>query len=355
MTDSDHSAALREQLLEAREQKRALCVHGATTKSFYGRRPGGIPFDVSGHHGIVSYQPTELVVTARAGTTVVELQQALAAQGQMLGFEPPDFDGRATIGGTIACGFSGPRRPFTGAARDFVLGVRVLTGRGEILSFGGQVMKNVAGYDLSRLMCGALGTLGVILDMSLRVLPLPVVERTLRVPMGYTDAILFMNRCAAQPHPLSGACCDGESVYLRLSGASAAIDASCRTLGGEVVDEGGDWWRGLRETQHDFFDPSQPLWRLSVVSSTPPISPLPGRWLVDWGGALRWLQGNGDADRIRSAAAAAGGSAMLFRGGDRDGEVFEPLSAVAARLHSRLKQALDPDGILNHGRMYPQL
>jgi glycolate oxidase FAD binding subunit len=272
----------------------------------------------------------------------------------MLPFEPPRFGPGATIGGTIACGLSGPARPYAGAARDLVLGARVLTGRGEVLRFGGEVMKNVAGYDVSRLMTGAFGTLGVLLDLSLKVLPIPAVTRTRVRTCGQAEAIELMNRWAAKPLPVTATCWDGDRLWIRLAGAEQGVLAAAASIGGEPVEEGDAdalWALKVREQQHGFFSGDLPLWRLSVPSAAPPLD-LPGKQLIEWGGAQRWLRSGADPDAIRAQTAAAGGHATLFRGGDRTGEVFHPLPAPVMALHRSLKAAFDPSGILNPGRMY---
>jgi len=349
--DQDKIELLVAAVRRARDAKQPLRIVGGGSKSFLGREPTGEPLECAGHAGLVGYDPTELVVTARGGTRLAELQAALAAEGQMLPFEPPAFGATATIGGTVACGLSGPCRPYAGAARDYVLGTRVLSGNGEVLRFGGEVMKNVAGYDVSRLMCGAFGTLGVLLDVSLKVLPRPAAELSLRFDLAPAAAIEAMNRWAARPLPLSGAAHDGAVLLLRLSGAEAAIAAARASLGGEELADGQRWWHELREHRLPFFAGDTPLWRLSVKSTAAPMD-LPGDWLIDWGGAQRWLRTPASAEQVRQAARAAGGHATLFRGGDRSGEVYTPLPAAVASLHRRLKSAFDPAGILNPGRLY---
>jgi len=337
-----------------------LC--GGGSKAFYGRRPIGTQLALAGHRGVVNYEPKELVLTARAGTPLVELEALLAEQGQMLAFEPPHFgadagsqsSAQATLGGAIACGLSGPRRPYAGSARDFVLGMRIINGHGELLHFGGEVMKNVAGYDVSRAMTGALGTLGVILEVSLKVLPRLEQELTLVQERDPDDAIRSMNQWAGSPLPLSAACYDGRKLYVRLSGTPKAVDAACGRIGGDRVADGDHYWWTLREHRHALFDNGRPLWRLSLPSQAPMLA-LPGSQLIDWGGAQRWLAGDaGDAgdEVIRDAAARAGGHATLFRGGDRDGEVFHPLPQALVALHRKLKHAFDPQGIFNPGRLY---
>ncbi len=337
---------------EAANHQTPLRIRGGGTKDFYGGPLRGGTLDTAAYRGVIEYEPTELVLTARAGTPLAEIDEALREKGQMLAFEPPHFGTTATLGGCVAAGLSGPRRAYTGAVRDLVLGVRMLDGKGSDLRFGGRVMKNVAGYDLSRLMAGSLGTFGVILEVSLKTLPLPAAEFTLRREQTSAEAIALMNEWAGKPLPLSATCHIDNQLYVRLSGAVAAVRAAREKLGGEEVADGTAFWRGLREQQLDFFRQSQPLWRLSLKSTTPPLN-LPGRQLLEWGGALRWLKSDADAETVRKAAAHGGGHAMLFRGGDKTSGVFHPLPPVLMRLHQRLKQSFDPAGILNPGRMYP--
>ncbi|MDN5863025.1 MAG: glycolate oxidase subunit GlcE, partial [Salinisphaera sp.] len=266
--------------------------------------------------------------------------------------EPPHFGAQATLGGTIAAGLSGPRRPYSGAARDFVLGTRILNGRGESLHFGGQVMKNVAGYDLSRLMVGAMGTLGVLLEVSLKVLPRPALEATLVQEIDQAQAIRRMNELAGRPLPLSAAYWEEDRLYLRLSGAGSAVAAAQAKIGGEALDS-TNLWQQLRELQTDFLAHATTLWRISLPPATPPLD-LPGAAAIDWGGAQRWLAGEADPRIIRAAAESAGGHATLFRGNGQAPRIH-PLPDALMGIHRRLKQALDPAGILNPGRLYPDL
>jgi glycolate oxidase FAD binding subunit len=341
---------------EAAKQKRPLCIRGGGTKDFYGGPVHGYKLNTVDYRGIVAYEPTELVITARAGTPLAEIEAALREKGQMLAFEPPHFGPGATLGGCIATGLSGPRRAYAGAARDFVLGVRILDGKGAELKFGGQVMKNVAGYDVSRLMAGSLGTLGVLLEVSLKVLPLPVSETTLLLKCGEAEAISLMNKWAAQPLPITATAYRGGDLGVRLSGARVAVDAAAGKIGGAPVAsaQAERFWTGIREHTDPFFAPSGPLWRLSVKSTTPPLD-IPGQQLIEWGGALRWLKSYADAKSIRDAAARSGGHATLFRGGDKSAGVFQPLPPALMKLHRNLKQAFDPAGVLNPGRLYPDL
>jgi glycolate oxidase FAD binding subunit len=354
MMDADASIDLQERIQAAWRTGTPLAIRAGNSKAFYGREAAGETLEVSGHSGITHYEPTELVITARAGTPLRLLEQTLEERGQMLAFEPPHLGDSATLGGTIACNLSGPRRASAGAARDFMLGCRLINGRAEILSFGGEVMKNVAGYDVSRLMCGALGTLGVLLEVSLKVLPQPEAETTLSLQVNGRQALARLHDWAQQPLPVSASCHDGSNLYVRLSGAQGAVSAARKLIGGDEAADGARFWHRLREQQSGFFATQLPLWRLSLASDTAPL-PLDGKWLYEWGGALRWLVSAAAPAAIRAAAEAAGGHAVLFRGGERAGTVFHPLPDGLMAIHKRLKQAFDPGGIFNPGRMYPDL
>jgi glycolate oxidase FAD binding subunit len=347
---------LQHQVQQARLHKTPLVITGGGSKAFYGNPCEGEPIAVAGYSGVVEYEPKELVVTVKAGTPLKDLQQTLAEQGQMLPFEPPGFEDSATIGGTLACGFSGPRRPFAGSARDFVLGCKVLTGKGEVIEFGGRVIKNVAGYDVSRLMVGAMGTLGVILEVSLKVLPVPEREITLAMPAHINEALDIMNARAGQPLPLSGAVYDGEAVVLRLSSTEQGIKEARKKITGDVLQQGPEFWQEINEQQHFFFGDEMPLWRLSLAPATLHLG-IPGSWLFDWGGGLRWLKTDLAPHDVRDAVEAEGGHATLFRNKEYWLEqepfcVFHPLSPPLMQIHRKLKAAFDPDKILNRHRMY---
>jgi len=340
---------------DAAEAGKALRIRGGGSKDFYGGAPAGETLDTTGYRGIVSYEPTELVVTAKAGTPLAGLEAALKEKGQCLPFEPPHFGEAATLGGMVAAGLSGPRRAAVGAVRDYVLGVQMIDGKGELLAFGGQVMKNVAGYDVPRLMAGSLGTLGLLTEVSLKVLPLPMAGMTLRFALGETDAVKKLNEWGGKPLPIAASVWHEGALTVRLAGAFAAVRAARQTLGGEEVADAGAFWQSIREQTHPYFAGSAPLWRLAVASTTPPLC-CTGPILIEWGGALRWLRGDLDAEALREAAAAAGGHATLFRGDaalKAEAGVFAPLSPALARIHRRLKQAFDPAGVFNRGRMYP--
>ena len=333
-----------------------LRIRGGGSKDFFGGPLAGTPLDVSGYCGIIDYDPSELVLTARAGTPLADIEATLQAQGQMLAFEPPHFGAPATFGGCIAAGLSGPRRACAGAVRDFVLGVRLLDGRGDDLHFGGRVMKNVAGFDVSRLLAGSLGTLGVLLEVSVKVLPLPVAEATLHFEHTAADALALLNTWGGQPLPLSASTWQDGMLTVRLSGARAAVNAAVAQLGGARVEDAAaaTYWQDIREQRTAFFATALPLWRLSVKSTTPPLN-LPGRQLIEWGGSLRWLASDADAQTVRAAARYGGGHATLFRGGEKNAGAFHPLPAALMALHRNLKRSFDPAGIFNRGRLYPDL
>ena len=338
-----------DQIRHAAARRVPLRLRGGGSKDFYGNTPRGEILDTRAYTGIVSYEPTELVLTARCGTPLVEIEDTLSQSGQCLPFEPPHFGPGATLGGCVAAGLSGPRRAAAGALRDFVLGVKLVDGRGRALGFGGQVMKNVAGYDVSRLAAGSLGTLGLIAEVSLKVLPLPAHELSLELEMGEAAAIEAMNRWGGEPLPISATAWHGARLHVRLSGAEPAVRAAAQRIGGERRDSTG-LWQALREHTFAFFTGAEPLWRLAVPSTAAPLG-LSGETLIEWGGGLRWSRGRNPRD----AAAACGGHATLFRSQGERKEAFAPLDPVAMGLHRRLKATFDPAGILNPGRMYAEL
>jgi glycolate oxidase FAD binding subunit len=343
---------LRARILEAADSGSALRLRGAGTKDFYGEQLQGTVLELSGYRGIVHYEPSELVLTARCGTPLSQVEAALAAQGQFLAFEPPRFGADPSLGGAIAAGLSGPGRSYFGAARDFVLGAHLLNAQGETLRFGGEVMKNVAGFDVARLLCGSLGILGVITQVSLKVLPLPRCEVTLRLECPAAQALQQFNRLAGQPLPLTAAAWHEGAAWLRLAGAVPAVDAACARIGGERADAplARTFWSSLRDLTLPFFA-HEPLWRVSLPSTAPELA-LPGPVLIDWGGALRWYAGLPATAAVRAQASAAGGTAALFRGAAPAGTPrFHPLPAANLALHRRLKERFDPKGIFNRERL----
>lgn len=342
--------SLIERVRQAVNANAPLAIHGGRSKAFYGGPIRGDALDLRPYTGIIDYEPKELVLTVRAGTPLAEIDAAMAAENQMLPFEPPYFAAGATIGGAVATGLSGPRRPYAGAVRDFVLGARIINGKGEDLRFGGRVIKNVAGYDVSRLMTGAMGTLGVLLDLSFKVLPKPADEITLRYEMDEATAILRFNEWAGKPLPISATSWLDGVAMVRFSGAVAGVRAAREKLGGELVTDAAPFWRDLRDQRAAFFDPVEPLWRLSVPSTTRPLALGLAQW-IEWGGALRWVRGTTDAHSLRTTIASVGGHVTLFRHGDKSAGVFHPLPPVLAKIHRNLKAAFDPEDILNRGRM----
>ncbi len=346
-----------------------LCIRGGGTKDFYGEPPRGEVLDTRPLAGITSYEPSELVVTVRAGTPLAELEAALADKGQCLPFEPPHFGEGATVGGMVAAGISGPARATAGSVRDYVLGLSMLNGRAEALTFGGQVMKNVAGYDVSRLMAGALGTLGLITEVSLKVLPTAPAEATLKFALDEASAIRHLNTWAGDPLPLNASSWVNDAgrptLYLRLRGAVAAVDAAIRRLLAEVPGERVDSpetsadWTAARDLRlpwcTDGYARGQDLWRLSVPQTAAPLNV--GDTMIDWLGAQRWVWADtGDvaaASRLRSAAAAVGGHATLFRPATAVVSVprFDTLKPPLDRIHVQLKAEFDPAGVFNPRRL----
>jgi glycolate oxidase FAD binding subunit len=349
--DIDDSGALLEQVNRALENATPLRIQGSNSKAFLGRIVPGEVLDTRSHRGIVSYDPTELVITARCGTPLAELSAVLDAAQQMLPCEPPSFGDDATVGGMIASGLSGPRRPWSGSVRDFVLGTRVITGHGKHLRFGGEVMKNVAGYDLSRLMAGSFGSLGLITEVSLKVLPKPRQCLSISLDIDSDRALLRLAEWGQQPLPISAACHDGQRLHLRLEGGEGSVAAAHDRLGGELLDS--SYWADLNEQRLSFFDEDQPLWRLSLPNNTAKLS-LPGRQLIDWGGAQRWLKSTAEAAFIRKVVEEVGGHVTCYSHGLIDSP-FQPLPAALMRYHQNLKQQLDPQGIFNPARLYAEL
>lgn len=349
---SDCSKDILDAVARAYADKTPLFIRaGGTKQNIIGRSISGTVLDLSEHSGVIDYQPSELVITARAGTPVSDLITLLAKERQMLAFEPPVFNDKATLGGTLASGLSGPARPWAGSIRDMVLGVQLINGKAELLNFGGQVMKNVAGYDVSRLQAGALGTLGVLSQVSLKVLPQPEHTLTLALEFDAQSALEAMNKKSATAKPLSGAFWVDGTLFLRLSGAEAAVSHTAKLWGGEQLTEASSLWQSLCEMSHPFFAGDAPLWRLSH-KSTAKVELGFGDTLIDWGGAQRWLRGEHDRTELEQCAAQAGGHLSLFKGGDRQGEVKQRMNSIEQRLHQRLKQSFDPEGILNPGRLY---
>jgi glycolate oxidase FAD binding subunit len=356
-------ARLIDQVEQALQSRSPLDIRGGGTKLFYGGPAVGEILDLRGLQGISSYEPSERVVTARAGTPLADLESALAQSGQCLPFEPPRFAPQGTVGGMVAAGLSGPSRPSVGSVRDHVLGLTLLNGRGELLSFGGQVAKNVAGYDVSRLIAGSLGVLGVICEVSIKVLPVSVASSTLRFECDAASAVQRLNGWASQPLPINATAWFDGRLLVRLAGAAAAVTAARDKLGGEAMpDEAARaWWSSVRDHSHEFFtvdagalSRGESLWRLSVPTTATALS-LSGRQFIEWNGAQRWWRTVAGAAQVRAAAGNCGGHAVLYRSADKSAGVFNPLNATLMGIHRGLKKAFDPSNIFNPGRLYAGL
>lgn len=340
----DQLTELTERVRAAADSGTPVYIRGGNSKrNLVGRDCTAQELDVGGHCGVIDYQPEELVISARAGTRISDLAATLAEHGQVLPFEPPQFAGAATLGGTLASNLSGPARPWLGSVRDAVLGLQLINGQAQVLNAGGKVMKNVAGYDISRLQAGALGTLGLITTVHLRVLPAPESTLTLSYDMTAADAVQTMCTRAARPGPLTGACWVQGRLFLRLAGAARAVQHTSGLWGGEPQDN--TVWEQLREMAHPFFLGDGPLWRLSTAPNAPISNDT--EQCIDWGGAQRWLR-----CEAKPGALPDGAHVSLFAGGDRNGEVRGTLDSVQQRLQQRLKNSFDPAGLFNPGRLY---
>ena len=359
---SDQTNTLIEQVNSAISSKQAVVIQGSGTKNFLGRpiEDSANVISTAEHTGIISYEPVELVMTARAGTTLAEIDDALDKNKQMLACDPARFGGKATIGGSLAANQAGPSRPWTGSLRDHVLGTKLINGKGEHLKFGGKVMKNVAGYDVSRLQAGAMGTLGLITELSFKVLPIPPLCITLTRPVSTQDDVIQqMNKAAGEPKPMTAACWFDGQLYLQLSGAKTAVESYAGRCVGEILgaEQTEELWQGLREQQLDFFTnrkAEEPLWRFSV-NSTAPAFLEDADWFLDWGGAQRWLKGDFEYSKLQEWANKNGGEVTLYRGGDRNKEVYPQPNSVMKDIQKNLKKSFDPDNIFNIGRLYSWL
>jgi FAD/FMN-containing dehydrogenase len=354
---------LTQRVLEARDCKTALDIRGGNTKRFYGNPPRGETLDVRGLSGITSYEPTELVITVLAGTPLAEVEEVLAERGQCFPFEPPHFGPSGTLGGMVAAGIAGPARARAGPLRDYVLGVTMLNGMGELLTFGGQVMKNVAGYDVSRVIAGSMGILGVICEVSLKVMPVLPACNTRYLDIDEAAALRQLNRWASEGVAVTASSWHQGRLHVRLGGAAAAVDRGLRQVGGREAapQEAAGWWSDIRDHRHEYFaltdselQRGQCLWRLSVPDTSQPIALL-GEPFIEWGGAQRWYRSTAPAAQIRSAASAVGGHATLVRAADKSPGVFATLTQPLMQVHRRLKQSFDPAGIFNPGRLYAEL
>ena len=353
----DISSQLQQQIINAAQTRQALQIIGNNSKAFYGcitDDDSATPLFVSEHSGIIDYQPSELTITARAGTALKEIIELLAEHRQMLAFEPPTFDGKASLGGCIATAMAGPRRPWTGSVRDYLIGMRLLTGDGKDIRVGGKVMKNVAGYDLFRPMAGALGTLGIMLDITLKLLPLPEAEASfsMKLEPAAMQGILRDRRHASMP--ISAASYNDGTLNIRLSGSAASIDDAINKLPTDAQEISAGYWQKLNEHKLSFFDDPAPLYRM-VVPGNAPCDFIAGETLIDWAGALRWIKTSAAFSEVQNHAAALGGTASVYRNGHKNEDVFSHMPDPLFALHERIKGIMDPVGILNPGRLYRAL
>jgi glycolate oxidase FAD binding subunit len=371
INNNDQTDELLSQVQTAYQNRQALAIQGNASKLFLIHQLPGQRLSTASHQGIVNYLPSELTVTVRSGTLLSDLKAVLTENGQMLAFEPPAFSANATIGGTIAAGLSGPSRPYAGSARDFVLGCKIINGRGQLLQFGGEVMKNVAGYDLSRLVTGSYGSLGVILEVSLKLLPLPSREQSIRFPLPLNQFAHQAQGLLISGYPITAACYLDGQAYIRLAGSKKGVASSYQEISQllsqqkfQLQEVNNSFWSELNEQQLSFFEQAQPLWRLSLPGKTENFErymSTEDKQLIDWGGALRWFYSNQSADKIRSYAQSLGGHAQLFRGNEMDSDELksipkqQPLTPSMMKIHQQIKRAMDPHLILNHGCLYPEL
>jgi glycolate oxidase FAD binding subunit len=349
ITDKDTLQDLQQQVQQASANATPLNICGGGSKAFYGNHSEGELLDVSIHSGIIDYDPAELVITLRAGCLLKDVEALLAEHGQMLGFEPPYFSDSATIGGTVATALAGPRRAFAGGVRDFILGAKVLDGRGEVLNFGGRVIKNVAGFDVSRLMVGSMGTLGILLEVSLRVIPVFETEITLGHDHENAEAhIRWINELCGRPLPISASMWYQGRSLIRLSGSEQGVASAAEKLGG---DKEASVWESLREHKHTFFEKHSHVNRISL----PPTSELSfnQEQLIEWCGAQRWI-GDCDIERMRERMAVRRGNLCLFRSRQREA-VFQAVDDVTRALHRNLKSRFDPARIFNRNRLFDGL
>ncbi len=349
---NDISQQLVDQVKTAYESNSSLVIKGSGSKQqCCGRTIQGESLLTSEHSGIVNYSPVELVITALSGTSLEALNHELDINNQQLSFEPPGLGEKATIGGTVACNLSGAARPWSGSVRDLLLGVRLINGKGEHLTFGGQVIKNVAGYDVARLQAGALGCLGVLTEVSLKTMPKPKECITIVQELSESEALLKMQQLAAQSKPLSALAWHDQKLFIRLSGESKTIQKTAQTWGGEQLVEATSFWTALNEQSLKFFQTDMPLWRFSIGPAAKNLL-ADTETIIDWAGSQRWVLGDYDPEQLYKIAKDAGGHVSLFRGGDRTAEVRQPLSDIERKLQKRIKDSFDPGGILNPGRMY---
>ena len=360
LPENDISLELQQSVKDAISNHSPIYIHGGNSKLFYGNTVDANPLDVSKHTGIIDYDPTELCITVRAGTLLSDVEKVLEAENQILPFEPPQYTPNTTIGGALATGISGPRRAYTGSARDAILGVKIINGEGEIVSFGGQVMKNVAGYDLSRMMVRSQGTLGVILEASIRLLPKPKNEITVSLEGSQSFALDYFQTSRTQQLPITASAWFNDQAFLRLSGSDKSLTQQLKKLSKDMkakpIEHPSNFWADIRDHKHHFFGRTdKPLWRLSLPPAAEEIVQINDNQLIEWGGAQRWVNTNTPANIIHSSANSRNGYATLFQGNIPETSCFPKLDENLMKLHKQLKNNMDPHGIFNPGRMYSGL
>ncbi len=355
MIKNDSSDNLKNQVAEAFAHKKSLHIVGGNSKSFYGNNVKGEAISTAEHTGIIEYQPSELVVTVRSGTKLSDLEAELKSNKQMLAFEPPQHGENTTIGGVIACAMSGPRRVAAGSARDFVLGTTIINGKAERLKFGGQVMKNVAGYDASRLMVGAQGTLGLLLDLSLKVLPLSEKETTLKLSLNIQQATSCVRQWIKRGLPVSASSHYKNTLHIRLSSTSSAVEESVkiisRTYENEEVDN--TYWLDIKNQRHSFFN-NKNLWRFSHHSASKVLATHEDTF-YEWNSALCWINSSEDLHILAEKNEANATHYPIHSASELNTDFFQPLQNGLLKIHKNLKQAFDPENILNSGRIYSDL
>lgn len=352
---SDQTQALQQQVREAQQSRTPLRIMGGDSRGFLPQSRAKQPLNLSQHHGVLQYQPEELVITLRAGTPLGEVTTLLQSHQQQLAFDPPRFSANSTIGGAVATAMAGPGRPWQGGVRDHLLGAKVLSGSGELLSFGGEVVKNVAGYDLFRPMAGAYGTLGVMLELSIKTLPQSAMEYHAVLESMEEEALHTMQQIRQQNLPLSGLCWHQNEIHLRLSGTAVELEQYIPKLQqqGFTPQQGSPFWQQLRDQQLELFNSTDPIWRISLPPTAPALSQLRCsdelEQILNWGGAERWIRGIVPESRLRSEVEALGGHATLLRNATPEMERFHPRPPLIQRIEQQLRTTMDPAGILNPG------
>ncbi len=344
-----------EQIVHVIDSKKKLFIRGGRSKAFLvDASCDASVLNTSDYCGIIDYEPSELVITVRAGTRLQSVESMLSSRGQRFAFEPPAYDNNTTIGGMVACGLSGSARPYSGAVRDAVLGVKMLNGKGEILKFGGQVIKNVAGYDLSRLMTGSFGTLGVILEVSLKVLPIPQAQSTIAIKADRKSILNSLHQLHLTIPNITGLAASEEEIYCRVSGGKTVVKQTVDSLPGQILKSGETFWKSLRNHQLDFFKDDKPLWRVSLPPAAEPLK-IDVESMVDWGGALRWLKTEQTPTKIIKSAESSGGSAYQFHAGSGDRLPLFYLSGGMAAIHKQLKHSFDPHDVFDTQTLYSEV